>query len=159
MGSLNRESLARAIGSIPSGCYIMTAGDAASGTGLLASWVQQCSFDPPMLTVCIKEGRPIESRIKKSGGFVLNHISDAPKEMFGHFGTGFGPDEAAFEGLEVREVPQGVVIAACLGHLACKVLARHVSGDHNLYIAEIEGGELNVEGKPYVHLRKNGFSY
>ena len=97
MDSIQKKQLGSALGSVPSGCFIMTSGDEKTGTGLLASWVQQCSFDPPMVTVCVKEGRPIEAAVMESGRFVLNIIGDSPGEMFGHFGKGFGPGESAFE--------------------------------------------------------------
>ncbi len=36
------DSLAAALGRIPSGLFVLTAGSGATETGMLASWVQQC---------------------------------------------------------------------------------------------------------------------
>ena len=43
------EALAAALGRVPSGLVVLTARHGARETGMLASWVQQCSFDPPQV--------------------------------------------------------------------------------------------------------------
>ena len=52
-------SLAQALGRIPSGLFVLTVRNGAKETGMLASWVQQCSFDPPRLTIAIRQGRDV----------------------------------------------------------------------------------------------------
>lgn len=83
------EQIARALGQVPSGCFVMTVSNAGKATGLLTSWVQQASFEPPMVTVAVKVGRPVEQLLAASGKFVLNHIGENPLAMFRHFGRGF----------------------------------------------------------------------
>ena len=46
-----------ALGRVPSGLFILTARHGHRETGMLASWVQQCSFDPPQLSLCLRRGR------------------------------------------------------------------------------------------------------
>jgi len=43
-------ALAAALGKVPSGLFVLTAKQGDAETAMLASWVQQCSFDPPQLT-------------------------------------------------------------------------------------------------------------
>src|SRR5690554_1181470 len=66
-----KKQVAQALGQIPSGCFVMTAAHGGKATGILASWVQQASFDPPMVTVAVKHGRPIQELLESSGHFVL----------------------------------------------------------------------------------------
>jgi flavin reductase (DIM6/NTAB) family NADH-FMN oxidoreductase RutF len=49
---------ARALGTIPSGLFIVTAGTGAEATGALLSFVQQVGFEPPCVTIAVKPGQP-----------------------------------------------------------------------------------------------------
>src|SRR5687768_64119 len=98
---MNEEQLkgvGRALGQIPSGGSILTARDGERVTGMLASWVQQASFESPAITVAVRHGRPVQELIEASGHFVLNLIGEDRGPMFKHFSRGFGPDEPAFQG-------------------------------------------------------------
>lgn len=159
MEEQTRNQVGRALGKIPSGGSVLTARHGERCTGMLISWVQQASFEPPAITVAVRHGRPIEELIQASGHFVLNLIGEERGPMFKHFSRGFGPDEPAFHGLAIREIPQGIVLEECLAHLACRVIGSIDAGDHRVYVGEVVDGGLQVDGKPYVHLRSNGFRY
>ncbi|HWL94580.1 MAG TPA: flavin reductase family protein [Phycisphaerae bacterium] len=159
MNQKSNDEIARVIGRIPSGCSILTVRTAGKRTGMLASWVQQAAFEPPMVSVAVKRDRPIEKFIDEAGGFVLNLLGENPTQMFKHFGKGFSPEEDAFGGMSVREVPYGVVIPDQIAWLSARVRAKNESGDHWIYLGEVTeaGGDGGLQ--PYVHLRKNGLSY
>ena len=55
------KPLAAALGRIASGLFIVTAQRGDAETGMLASWVQQCSFDPPQISMCLRQGRDINA--------------------------------------------------------------------------------------------------
>jgi flavin reductase (DIM6/NTAB) family NADH-FMN oxidoreductase RutF len=155
-----KEQIGIVLGRVPSGCGILTATTGGRSTGILASWFQQASFEPPMVTVGVRKGRPIEGLIDPSGQFVLNVLGDAEaQEMFKHFAKGFELDELAFEGLATSTVPSGVVVKSCLGWLACKVVRKIDAGDHNIYLGEIIDASSLKDGEAYVHLRRTGLSY
>jgi len=153
------ECIGKALGRIPSGCSIITARSASGRTGMLASWVQQCSFEPLMITTAVHKDRPINKLIDESGAFVVNLLGEDPSAMFKHFGKGFSPEEDAFAGLDVRDVDEGVVISDQIAWLAVRVRGRHDGGDHWVYIAEVVDAGLDSVQPPYVHLRKTGLSY
>ncbi len=153
------DCVGEALGRIPSGCSIITARSASGRMGMLASWVQQCSFEPLMITTAVKKGRPIQKLIDESGTFVVNLLGEDPSAMFKHFGKGFSQEEDAFAGLEVRDIDEGVVIGDQIAWLAVQVRGRHDGGDHWVFIAEVlDAGQDSVQ-PPYVHLRKTGLSY
>ncbi|MCH8052804.1 MAG: flavin reductase family protein [Planctomycetes bacterium] len=101
----------------------------------------------------------LENRLQRIVEFVVNILGSDPKEMFRHFGKGFGPDEPAFEGLACRETEFGTILDGALGFLECTVQFRTEAGDHWLYVAEPVSGRMCVESEPYVHIRKSGRSY
>jgi flavin reductase (DIM6/NTAB) family NADH-FMN oxidoreductase RutF len=160
MNSPDDESLVAALGRIPSGLFVLTARQGESETGMLASWAQQCSFEPPQVSVAIRKGRYILDWLMDEATFVLNIIPEGGKALIAHFGKGFAPHEAAFEGLAVRRNGENPpVILASHAYLECRVTTRVDAGDHVLVIGRVVAGAVLTPGEPIVHVRKNGLRY
>jgi len=154
------KSLAAALGRIPSGIFILTVAREGIETGMLASWVQQCSFKPPLITFSVQRGRAIAKLLPKDAVFTLNILEAAQTDMIAHFGKGFALEDNAFLDLDIqRTEPNGPILQEALAFLHARVIDMHSTGDHDLYIAEITAGGLLDEGQPMVHIRKNGFHY
>jgi flavin reductase (DIM6/NTAB) family NADH-FMN oxidoreductase RutF len=154
------QSLAAALGRIPSGLFILTVGHGDAGTGMLASWVQQCSFEPPQVSLAVKPGRHTADMLTAKAAFVVNILGDGQTDLLKHFGKGFGPGEPAFVGLDVYPNAEGVpVLRTALGHIACRVVGRVLAGDHEIVIGQVAAGRLHSEGRPAVHIRKSGAHY
>jgi flavin reductase (DIM6/NTAB) family NADH-FMN oxidoreductase RutF len=159
-GTTGGDSLAEALGRIPSGLFVLTARGGGQETGMLASWVQQCSFDPPQVSAAVRKGRDVLDWLSDGAAFVVNVIPENGKALVAHFGKGFGPGEPAFEGLEVRrggETPP--VLLASHAYLECRVAGRFDAGDHVLVIGRVVAGAVLHHGGPIVHVRKNGLKY
>ena len=155
-----RRQLAGALGRVPSGLFVLTARRGDAETGLLISWVQQCSFQPPRISVALQQGRPIGDWLTEGAVFTVNILDDTQTDMVAHFGKGFTLEEPAFAGLEVdRTAAAAPVLMEALAFLDCRVVSRCQAGDHDLLIAEVQAGRLLGEGHPMVHVRKSGFHY
>ena len=155
-----KKSLAAALGRIPSGLFVLTARKGEAQTGMLASWVQQCSFDPPQITVCVQPAREVASWLTRGAGFTINVLDDTQTDMIVHFGKGFDSGQPAFTGLEIEVLPDaGPVLSDALAFLECRVAARHGAGDHDLIVGRVVRGEMLSEGHPMVHIRKSGMHY
>jgi flavin reductase (DIM6/NTAB) family NADH-FMN oxidoreductase RutF len=154
------QALAAALGRVPSGLFVLTVRQRDQETGMLASWVQQCSFDPPRVSVAVQRGRFVHGLLTDGAAFAVNVLAAGQTDLLKHFGKGFGPDEPAFTGLEVERTPTGAaVLTAALAHLDCRVAGRFAAGDHDLVIGEVLGGRLHADGPPAVHVRKTGLKY
>jgi len=70
---------------------------------MLVSWVQQCGFQPPAVSVAVKGDRPLNAWLDDGAAFTLNVLDDSQTDMISHFGRGFGLDEPAFSDLEVEQ--------------------------------------------------------
>jgi flavin reductase (DIM6/NTAB) family NADH-FMN oxidoreductase RutF len=153
--------LSQALGRIPSGLYILTVRYAERSTGMLASWVQQAGFDPPMLTTAVQKDRYIADWIEASGRFTLNQLPTGSKALIRHFGRGFAHDAAAFDGIPIRERPlDGPILAGAMAYLDAEVAGSVEGGDHRLFLARIvSGGLLDADAEPLLHVRANGFHY
>lgn len=127
---------------------------------MLASWIQQCSFSPPQITLTIQKERYLVDWLAVDATFAVNVLDDSQTDMIIHFGRGFAPDARAFENLAIqRSANQNVVLREALAYLECKVKQTVEAGDHHLILAEVIDGELLGEGHPMIHVRKNGLHY
>ena len=154
------ESSDSVLGRVPSGIFILTVGSAETATGMLASWVMQGGFDPPMVTVAVRQGRFVAQWITDGAPFNLNVVAEKQFDMLKHFGKGFEPQVPAFEGIDIRHCARAVpILSNCLGHLECEPVSHLDSGDHRIFLAKIVGGELRHESPPMVHVRKRGQNY
>jgi len=159
MPDASDTAVSEVLGRIPSGCSILTASHEGRSTGILASWIQQASFNPLLLTVAVRDGRPIQALIDASGRFVLNLLGGDGRAMLEHFARGFAPDDAAFEGLAHRDSAYGVILDDVLGYLECEVKAKSATGDHWLYVGHPLSAGIGRPGEPYVHVRKSATNY
>lgn len=159
-----QEPIASVLGRTPSGLFILTVGNrAGQETGLLASWVQQVSFDPPMLTVAVNVKRYVNGWLEERPVLGLNLIAEAQTQFLKHYGAGFAPDEPAFEGIAHTRSPGGLpMLTEALGWMEGTVRDKWTVTDHVLYAVEITAAQRGSgfsERQPYVHIRKNGFRY
>lgn len=160
----DRDAIAAVLGRTPSGLYILVAGNGeGEQTGMLASWVQQASFDPPAVTVAVNKSRYLNDWLQKSPQVVLNLVGESQKQFLGHFGRGFEPGEPAFDGITTTEASNGLpALSDALGYLEGQVTGQIDAGDHMVYVVQITGaghGEALAGERPWVHIRKNGFGY
>lgn len=160
----NHETIGRVLGRVPSGVFIVTAGDGEGlETGLLASWIQQAGFEPPTISVAVNKSRYLNDWLAKHPRLVINVVGDKQFEFLKHFGKGFEPEQPAFEGLMIERAKNGLpVLADAIGFLEGSITGQVESGDHTIYLVEIEHAgahETLDESQPYVHVRKSGFGY
>ncbi len=155
-----RNDMMAALGRVPSGLLILTVKHGDLETGMLTSWVQQCSFEPPQVSVAVRRDREVNNWLTPDAPFVLNILDDSQTDMIVHFGRGFALSAPAFTNLDVdRDGGSGPVLREALAHLDCRLVTRHNAGDHDLLIARLVGGRVLNEGHPMVHIRKNGSHY
>lgn len=152
--------LARALGRIPSGLFILTAGRGSDATGSLTSFIQQAGFEPPAVTVALKKNRGIVDLIRRDGGFCLSILKNGSKQLMTHFARGFEPGAPVFEGLKTElselDIPY---LADAHGHLVCRVMGDSAWSDHVVFCGEVIAGACHDDADPWIHVRTNGLSY
>jgi flavin reductase (DIM6/NTAB) family NADH-FMN oxidoreductase RutF len=130
---------------------------------MMASWVQQCSFAPPALTVGIAKDRPIAKVIQASRTFALSIVAEHDdSHILRKYARGVPEHEDPFAEMKIEQTTVlGLpVLSDALAILECRLVQVVEFGcDHELYIGHIVGGKLLREGKPFIHLRGSGFHY
>jgi flavin reductase (DIM6/NTAB) family NADH-FMN oxidoreductase RutF len=149
------------LGRVPSGIYILTIGTGQRATGMLASWVMQAGFEPPMVSVAVNLGRYVCDWLSEGEPFVLNLVGESQKVFLRHFHQGFEPGAPAFEGLDISHCARGVpILNEALGHLECEPAGHVDSGDHRVFLAKVVRGRLvGADKHPMVHVRRSGAKY
>lgn len=152
-----------AVGHIPSGLFIVAVHDEAtkSTDGYLASWVQQVSFEPLLVALAIKPGRPAYDLIKAGKTFSINIIGDHDKSYLKHFWKGYDPNSNPFTEIPTAIGPNGgLQITLAKSSIECRVVSSTKPGDHEVLIAEVLSSTIFAEeAKPLTHVRKSGKDY
>jgi flavin reductase (DIM6/NTAB) family NADH-FMN oxidoreductase RutF len=152
--------LAAALGRIPSGIFVVTCCKDGNETAFLASWVQQCSFDPPMLSLAVRQGRTIGEWLQDGSRFALHILAEGQKDLLSHFGKGLPLDQLPGQEHRIRRCPgQPPILVDALAVLHCTPTQTCVSGDHRLILARVDDGWLLRDERPLIHIRKNGLNY
>ena len=155
-----RKQLGAALGRVPSGLFILTLSRGPAETGLLTSWVQQCSFEPPSIVLAIRRDRDLLTWLTDGSPFTLNILETSQTDMIAYFGKGFDLTEPALAGLEVdRRADGALVLSEALAYLQCEVAGRWPVGDHDLILGRVMVGRVLNEGQPMIHVRRSGFHY
>lgn len=159
--SINKETLAPALGRLSSGVYIVTHSHDNEKEGMLATWIMQAAFSPPMLTVSMQKERNFLAKLQTGTNFCINVLSKKNMDIFKAFARPHKDGEDRFAELKMSESKSTVapIFAEALSYLNCVVKNQVDAGDHVVVLAEIKGGELLNEDEPMLHTRKNGFQY
>lgn len=156
-----REGIDRIMGQTPSGIMVLTIGTGDQATGMLASWVMQAGFEPPMVSVAVKQGRYVGDWITAGQPFNLNLLGESHGIHLKHFGKGFEPGAPAFKGVETVLCPRGIpILRHTMGHLQCEPAGHVDSGDHRVFLARVvRGAVVDDQQRPMVHVRNSGSHY
>ena len=145
----------RVMGSFPTGITVLTVErEPGQVHGMTANSFTSVSLDPLLILVCIDHNARLLSYLKGQRRFGVNMLRDSQQTLSEHFAKPqLDPAEEARLGIRFRWTDSGIpLLDEGLAHLGCNVVAEHVSGDHTIFVAEVESLELN-EGDPLVYLR------
>lgn len=153
------KAIGMAIGKMPSGLYVLTVKHEEREDATLVSWVNQCAFSPPAVSIVIAKVRPTRLLLEASGFFILNVLGKAPNSLLKHF-LKPKPGQSIFAGVNVRKGMKEInILTDSIAYMECKIINQVTTGDHVVYIAEIVGGRILKGGDPHTHVRASGYNY
>lgn len=152
--------LARALGRIPTGLYVVGSLDGAAPIGFVGSFLVQTGFAPPSLCVAIAKNRPHLAAVRGSERFAVSILDGASRGVMGAFFRKRTDGSSPFDELDHARSPSGCpILTGALAWLDCALTGEHETGDHVVVFGEVRDAELLREGDPSVHLRRNGLDY
>jgi len=164
------EAVGVALGRIPSGLFVVTwrGQDDAAGAAdraMLASWIMQGGFVPPLITIAVGATRDLLAAIDQCTPFVVNVLGESQRSLVGRFGKPAAPGDDPFAGMAVNRSPSGnAVIPEAIAWLECQAVTQAGGsggqmGDHVIILARVLAAGTGPEQPPLVHVRKNGLRY
>ena len=145
----------RAMGNFPTGITVLTVErEPGQVHGMTANSFASVSLEPLLILVCIDHNARLLSYLKEQRRFGVNILKDSQQPLSEHFAKPqLDLSEEARLGIRFRWTDSGIpLLAEGLAHLGCSVVAEHVSGDHTVFVAEVESLELNA-GEPLLYFR------
>lgn len=156
MKSAMSSDVAKALGRVSGGLYVVTASQGTARSAMIASWVAQASFEPLGFTVAIAKDRAIESLTQVGDTFVLNCLPESGFEpLMKHFLIRFPPGADRFEGVEWAPAACGApILKEAAAYCECKVVSRMEAADHWVVYSEVTDGKVFKDEKTATHHRK-----
>lgn len=122
--------------------------------GMTASSFTSVSLEPPLILVCVAEQAQLLTLIREKKRFGVNILKQSQHAVAEYFAqTVESAEMEAKLGIKYRWTPTGIpLLEDGLAHVGCNLVAAHVSGDHTIFVAEVESAEVH-NGEPLVHFR------
>ena len=119
--------------------------------GLTVSSFTSVSIDPPLILICIDRDCPFLSHFRLSTHFAVNVLSEEQRDVSVVFAE---KPEGRFEGLEWFGGRSGApLLRACLATVECRAASIWETGDHAIFVGEVEHAESR-EGQPLVYFNR-----
>jgi flavorubredoxin/flavin reductase (DIM6/NTAB) family NADH-FMN oxidoreductase RutF len=150
------QAVGRIIGSI----CVVTSCQGESHSGMLTSWVSQCSFKPPGVMIAIAADHYAQRFLKPDANCVLNLLKEG-RTVRRHFSYQPQPGERPFEQVAHRMASNNcLILEDALAYLECTVQSWIRSGDHWLVYAIVQTGDVLADsGVTAIQQRKSGSQY
>jgi flavin reductase (DIM6/NTAB) family NADH-FMN oxidoreductase RutF len=149
------ENVLKNMAHLTYGIYVLTTRFEGMVNGMIASWVSQVSYAPPLILVAVHPNRFSHELLHKSGQYALHILARDQKDLLGRFK---GPDpRQKFKSLEWKDGVTGCpVLADCIGYLECRIVQHVMPGNHSLFIGEVVSAGFNAEAAPLCTLDYDG---
>lgn len=115
---------------------------------MAASWVTQCSFDPPLIMVAVRKPSHTYDLIKSDGAFSLNLLDKKEQRIIRELEKPFCAvgDKLGKVG-HVEEDTGAPILRHAFAYLECKTREIYEPGDHALVIGEVIHAGVRGEGE------------
>jgi flavin reductase (DIM6/NTAB) family NADH-FMN oxidoreductase RutF len=141
-----------ALRQIPYGLYVLgVRGGDGEMNAMAASWVTQCSFDPPLIMVAVRKPSRTYDLVKSGGSFSLNLLDKKERRIvrtlekpFRAVGNKIGRVS------HVEEDTGAPILRRAFAYLECEVRDIYQPGDHALVIGEVVHAVLRGPGEPIM---------
>jgi len=143
------------MGSFPTGIAVITAErEPGKVHGMTANSLTSVSLDPLLILICVARTARLLGYLKTQRRFGVSILKDTQQPLSEFFAKpDQDPDEEARLGVRFQYTSSGIpLLGNALAHLGCSVVAQYMSGDHTIFVGEVDFLDLQ-EGEPLLHYR------
>ncbi len=150
-----KEEWIKAFGKLTYGIYVLTSQHEEKINGMIASWVSQVSYDPPLIMVAVHPKRFSHQLIEHGGGFALHVLAATQADFLSRFK---GADVSAkFSTINWTPGKTGSpILSDCLAYLECELKTHYRPGNHTLFIGEVIAADVFAHQKPFTTREYDG---
>lgn len=121
--------------------------------GMTANAFSSVSLDPPLVLVSVDKKADMHSMLMESDAFCVNILAEHRRE-WSDWWAGKAPKDAD----QFIDIPHSnktagsPVLDDCLGFIDCNIWARYDSGDHTLFVGEVQEASVtdDLDMKPLL---------
>jgi flavin reductase (DIM6/NTAB) family NADH-FMN oxidoreductase RutF len=153
--SISEKDFREALGHFVTGVTVVTVERAPGQVhGMTANSFTSVSLQPPLVLVCVDHRARLLSLLKEKRHFGVSVLKQGQEAWSEYYAKGILNAEAEERiGVRYRWIRQGVpVVDDTLAQLACTIVASHLSGDHTIFVAEVDAAEAHA-GEPLLFFR------
>lgn len=149
----------RILSKIPYGLYIVASKTKEGPVAIVANWVGQVSFDPPLISVSIEYDSDMNGYIEESKYFSVNMLYAGAAHFAKAFLKKSRPVAASVNGKEITLATNGSpFLKDAIASLECRVENSVRVGDHVMFVGEAIDGILHSDGD-ILTLKETGWKY
>jgi len=150
-GGIEAARYRQVLGHFATGVTVVTTAEGSTPAGLAVNSFTSVSIAPPLVAFCVARGSSTWPRIRTSGTFCVNILSEDQEALCRVFA---GRSQERFQGVGWRAAGSGApIIAGVLAWLDCTLESEHDAGDHIMVMGRVHEMGVDHEGRPLVFYR------
>jgi flavin reductase (DIM6/NTAB) family NADH-FMN oxidoreductase RutF len=148
------DDIARAMASLTTGIYVLTAAEGTNRHGMSSSWVTQVSGEPPLIMAAVDRGHFSNGMVARRKAFGLNIVGNRGKELEDYF---YSAKARRADNLDVFECEVSPALKLpwlklAMVSIEARVVDEIIAGDHTLFVGEVAGARLRTGDRPLTSL-------
>ena len=150
--TIDPDSFRSVLGRFASGITVVTTRDAEQrDVGMTVSAFCSVSLDPPLVQVCVDHAASLYAALVVSTRYGVSILAAEQEALSRRFAT--AESTRRFDGIGYRRGESGVLLLDdALAHLECRLVASHDSGDHTMFVGEVESATAR-DARPLLYYR------
>jgi flavin reductase (DIM6/NTAB) family NADH-FMN oxidoreductase RutF len=150
--TIDPDAFRSVLGRFASGITVVTTRDAEQrDVGMTVSAFCSVSLVPPMVQVCVDHAASLHAALVGNTRYGVSILAAEQEALSRRFAT--AESTRRFDGIGYRRGESGVLLLDdALAHLECRIVASHDTGDHTMFVGEVESATAR-SARPLLYYR------
>jgi flavin reductase (DIM6/NTAB) family NADH-FMN oxidoreductase RutF len=149
-----------ALSQVTYGLYVVGSKGDDAVNAMTANWITQASFEPEIVALAVESDSFTRQLIDQGRVFAVSVLKSGQKDVAAHFVNPQRHEKDKLGDYAIQTRKTGApILADASAYLDCRVVSRHVAGDHVVFFGEVvDSGLLDPAAEPLT-LRQTGWRY